>query len=110
MIVVDLIGLIFKWPQIARIFTLGQDASGSLTNGFLDPWCKQTVHAPIFLNFIRRKINREPQFMIKIRKRYRIFKDHVDSPSYVPIVPPPQPLPDNVVTLKDYRKRVSKRL
>ena len=42
--------------------------------------------------------------MIKIKKRYRIFKDHVDSPFYVPIVPPAQPLPDNVVTLKDYRR------
>ena len=42
--------------------------------------------------------------MTKIKKRYRMFKDHVDSPFYVPIVPPPQPLPDNVVPLKGYRR------
>jgi hypothetical protein len=87
----------YKWG-------LDKDGSESLTSGFLDPFGNQTVHSSIFLNFIRRKINREPQFMMKIKKRYRMFKNHVDSPSYVPIVPPPQPLPDNVVPLEDYRR------
>ena len=87
----------YKWG-------LDKDASESLTSGFLDPWCRQTVRGSIFLDFMRRKINREPQFMSQIKKRYRMFKDHVNSPFYVPIVPPPQPLPDRVVSLKDYRR------
>jgi len=88
----------YKWG-------LDKDASESLTSGFLDPWCRQTVDASIFLDFIRRKINREPQFVSQIKKRYRMFKDHVDSPFYEPIIPPPQPLPDNVVSLNSHRRK-----
>ncbi len=86
----------YKWG-------LDKDTAESLTSGFLDPWAIQTVHGSVFLDFVRRKINREPQFMNKIKKRYRIFKDHTYSPFFEPIVAPPQSLPDNVVSLNAHR-------
>ncbi len=91
----------YGWKSKLHYHKWGLDkvATESLTNGFLDPWCKQTAHGTFFLNFIRRKIKGEPGFVNKIKKRYRIFKNCVDNPFFTPIVPPPQILPDNVVPL-----------
>jgi hypothetical protein len=85
-------GYYYKWG-------LDKDTTESLTSGFLDPWGVQTIHSPLFLSFIRRKINREPQFMNKIKKRYRMFKDRVDSPLFSPVMFPSPPLPENVIPL-----------
>lgn len=84
---------------------LDKDTAESLTSGFLDPWCVQTVHSPYFLSFIRRKIKRDPTFINQIKKRYRIFKDQVDSPLFAPVVFPSPTLPENVVVpLHAYRR------
>jgi len=90
----------YKWG-------LDKDTATSLTSGFLDPWCAQSIHGPFFLNFIRRKLNREPQFISQIKKRYRIFKDCVDDPFFTPLVFPKQDLPDNVVSLDAHRRKTA---
>jgi hypothetical protein len=96
----------YGWKSKGHYYRWGldKDTAGSLTSGFLDPWCIQTVHSPFFLSFIRRKINSEPGFMSRIKKRYRIFKDRVDSPLFTPVVFPPPPLPENVVPLNAHRR------
>jgi hypothetical protein len=90
----------YKWG-------LDKDATASLTDGFLDPLCTQTAHSPFFLSVIRRKINREPGFISQIKKRYRIFKDHVEDPFFIPFAPPPRVLPDNVVSLDAHRRKTA---
>lgn len=78
---------------------LHKEIAESLASGFLDPWGVQTVHSQSFLNFIRYKINREREFIARIKERYRIFKDRVDSPFFTPVVFPSPPLPENVIPL-----------
>jgi hypothetical protein len=90
----------YKWG-------LDKDTTESLTNGFLDPWCAQTIHGQFFLNFIRHKINQEPRFINQIKKRYRIFKDHVDNPFFIPLALPPRVLPNNVVSLDAHRRKTA---
>lgn len=83
---------------------LDRDTAASLSSGFLDPWAAQSVHSPFFLNFIRHKINREPEFMSRVKSRYNLFKERVDSPLFTPLVSPPKPLPENVVPLNAHLK------
>ena len=95
----------YGWKSRTYYYKWGvdKDIAESLASGFLDPWCTQTVHSPIFLDFIRRKINRDRVFMSTIKKRYRVFKDHTYSPFFKPIAPPHQSLPDNVVPLNAHQ-------
>lgn len=78
---------------------LDKETTELLTSGFLDPFSGQTVHGPTFLKFIRHKLNSDPTFMNQIKKRYRLFKEHVNSPFFTPFEVPTSPLPDNVIPL-----------
>lgn len=97
----------YGWKSKCHYHKWGLDKEGtlSLTSGFLDPLCIQTVHSPFFLNFIRRKINRDRGFMSQIKKRYRIFKNHIENPFFTPIVFSPPPLPHNVVPLNAHLRQ-----
>jgi hypothetical protein len=96
----------YGWKSKSYYYRWGldKDTTGSLTSGFLDPWSIQTVHSPFFLSFIKRKINSDPGFMNQIKKRYRMFKERVDSPLFTPVVFPSPPLPENVVPLNAHRR------
>jgi hypothetical protein len=65
-------GYYYKWG-------LDKETAELLTSGFLDPVADQTVHGPTFLRFIRHKLNSDQRFVNQIKKRYRLFKEHVNS-------------------------------
>lgn len=85
-------GYYYKWG-------LDKETTELLTSGFLDPFANQTVHGPTFLKFIKHKLNSDPRFMNQIKKRYRLFKEYVNSPFFTPFIAPSSPLPDNVIPL-----------
>jgi hypothetical protein len=86
---------------------LDKEATRWLTHGFLDPWGIQSERSPIFLQGFLRMLNKNPQFISRIKRRYTIFKGAVCLEKVIPfladILPAKTyatPLPDNIIPLK----------